>query len=310
MKNIRPFLLLFVSSLLFVVSLVFLWIWGIHLNVRQNPELIKNSPVYPVSVNNTRDSLTTVLTATANDLDHNFDFARHHVDSLKILLDWRLGEFYRLRGEIADLLKNKSRPEDLILAKQKIEELQRTVKNLLDKNLDVEYENKKLTAVLRQLSGNENKNFIPVVQKVSNDAPLKEEKNDAISNVIVSDLHLSALVISEEKELETNKAEETGKLTGSFTVRNSSFQINNAELMVVIVQPNGQVLKNSEWDSGSFLTEEGRKIYSYKFRFEYSRGEVKHLNFTLSTEKYQKGNYTMQIYHKGILIGRTQKSLS
>ena len=93
MKNIRPFLLLFISSLLFVVSLVFLWIWGIHLNVRKNTEVKKDGPVYPVSIYNTRDSLATVLTATANDLDHNFDFARQHVDSLKSLLDLRLGEF-------------------------------------------------------------------------------------------------------------------------------------------------------------------------------------------------------------------------
>ena len=302
--------MLFISSLLFVVSLVLLWIWGINLKVRQNTGLIKDAPVYPAVVNNTRDSLATVLTATANDLDHNFDFARQHVDSLKSLLDLRLGEFYRLRAEIADLLKKKFTPEDLVLAKQKIALLQHTVKDLLDKNLDVEYENKKLIAVLRQLSGNDNRNFSQVVQKASSDTQLKQDKSVAISNVTVSDLLLSARVLSEEKELETNKAEETGKLTGSFTVRNSSFQINTAELMVVIVQPNGQVLKNSEWDSGSFLTEDGRKIYSYKFRSEYNRGEVKHLNFTLSTEKYQKGNYTMQIYHKGILIGRTQKSLS
>ena len=52
------------------------------------------------------------------------------------------------------------------------------------------------------------------------------------------------------------------------------------------------------------------KIYSSKMRFDYSKGEIKKLNFSLSSDKYMKGNYILQIYHNGVLIGKLSKSLS
>ena len=81
-------------------------------------------------------------------------------------------------------------------------------------------------------------------------------------------------------------------------------------MMVVVLQPDGRVLKNSEWDSGSFNTPDGKKIYSYKLSFNYAKGEQKQLLFSLKADKYQKGNYTMQVYYNGILIGRVSKTLS
>ena len=113
----------------------------------------------------------------------------------------------------------------------------------------------------------------------------------------------------EDKELETSAADQAKKLVGSFTVTNSS-QVPNAEMLVVVVQPDGRVLKNSEWDAGSFTTQEGKKLYSYKLNFTYSRGEPKRLNFSLRADKYQKGNYTMQLYYNGLMIGKAVKTLS
>ncbi len=82
------------------------------------------------------------------------------------------------------------------------------------------------------------------------------------------------------------------------------------DIVVVVVQPNGQVLQKSAWESGSFETPEGKKIYPCKIRCETARGENKQLNFSLTANKYLKGKYTMQIYHNGVLIGRMNKTLS
>jgi hypothetical protein len=78
---------------------------------------------------------------------------------------------------------------------------------------------------------------------------------------IASELKLSAIMTDEDKELETSAADQAKKLVGSFTVTNSS-QVPNAEMLVVVVQPDGRVLKNSEWDAGSFTTQEGKNLYS------------------------------------------------
>jgi hypothetical protein len=80
--------------------------------------------------------------------------------------------------------------------------------------------------------------------------------------------------------------------------------------VVVVLQPDGQVLQKSAWESGTFETRDGKKIYSCKLRCDALQGEAKQLNFSLSADSYQKGNYTMHIYHNGVLIGRASKILS
>jgi hypothetical protein len=81
-------------------------------------------------------------------------------------------------------------------------------------------------------------------------------------------------------------------------------------MMVVIIKPDGKVLKGSGWDAGTFNTPEGKKIYSYKFSFAYTRGDAKRLSFSLKGGALDKGNYTMEIYNNGMMIGKVTKSLS
>ena len=89
----------------------------------------------------------------------------------------------------------------------------------------------------------------------------------------------------------------------------SRIRTSNAEIMVVLVQPDGKVVKSSAWESGSFETPEGRRIYSCKVRFEYSKGEAKRLSFSVNADKCVKGNYTVQLYQNGVMIAKSSKTL-
>ena len=313
MKNIRSLLLIIVSFLLFSVSFVLLWTWGYRVYIktpRDNSKagIVSKDPA--VAAVTTRDSLQSIYTATINKLDTRLDSTWNNADSLKGQLDMKLGEFYRLRTEIAALLKDHGTDANLDVARQKIDELQQKVKDLLNKNSDVENENKKLAAILEQLAVNKKDPGASTVQRVSYDNSVPAEKNNGEGILTLSELHLAAVMTENDKELETTQAQQTQKLVGSFTVKNNGNQLNPAEVMVVVLQPDGQVLKNSAWESGSFTTNEGKKIYSYKMRLDYSKGEPKRLLFSLSTDKYQKGNYTMQVYYNGTLIGKLMKVLS
>ena len=167
-----------------------------------------------------------------------------------------------------------------------------------------------LAAVLQQLTDN-NKTIIPTIQQTSNATKAPAEKTEPIiTGFAATDLHLTAMMTNADKEQETSLAQETEKLVGSVVLRSSTVQNNNNEVVVVVLQPDGQVLKNSAWESGTFLSDEGKKIYSYKLRFDYNRGEAKRLFFSLSADQYQKGNYTMQVYYNGMLIGKMLKTLS
>ena len=97
---------------------------------------------------------------------------------------------------------------------------------------------------------------------------------------------------------------------GTFVVKNNSPINTKSDIMVVVVQPNGQILQKSDWESGVFETAEGKKIYSCRLKCETNKGESRQLNFSISADKYLRGNYSMQVYYNGVLIGKVNKVLS
>lgn len=328
MRDSKSSLLLLVSLILFLMSFIILCTWGYNTYYKSKEE--KRKPVVAMNdsviianatraiANATRDSLQRIYAATIKELDSKIDSTWNYADSLKGPLDVKLNEFFKLRNEITTILKDKNNNANLGIARQKINELQRRVEELSGRNKDVEQENKRLYAMLKQLSANlkepEQSNARPVVfdnkpeaARISGNA----NNSNAINVFIASDLRLAALMETDNsKDIETYQAIQTDKLVGSFVLKNDNSPNNNAEVIVVVIQPDGKVLQKSGWESGTFNTAEGKKIYSCKMKFDYNKGEVKRLNFSLASDKYLKGNYIMQIYQNGLLIGKLSKSLS
>ncbi len=310
MRDTKSLLLLLVSLLLVLVSFVLIWTWGYSYYTKN--ETAANTTQLPadaaVIANKVRDSLQQVYDATLQDMDIQLNTTLTHSDSLQNELELKLAEFYRLRTEITAILKNREENNNFAVAKQKIGELQTKVEGLKEKNQLVDIENKKLNAVLAEMNKSENvneKNTTPGANVKSADP---ERPNPVYTAFTASDMRLSAVTNTDENE--TTLAEKADKLTGTFTVMNFNSQLTNAEMMVVVTRPDGKVLKGSGWDSGTFSTPEGKKIYSYKFNFSYTRGEARRLAFSLKGGTLTKGNYTMEVYHNGWMIGRVIKSLS
>jgi len=308
MRDTKSLSLLLLSSVLFLLSIILLCTWGYQYyhqiqDDKTKAVIAKNTP--PSVPDDTRDSLLKIYKATLSSLDKRYDTTAYYADSLKGTLDINLKEFYKLKDEIAVLLQDKNVTVDLNLARRKIGELQQKVEVLRYRNSDVETENKKLKAILEEMARE--------TQGIEQNTRLVEKENknlitkvNALVSVKAADLNLSALANNDQQE--TTEAGQTEKLVGSFTVKSN--MSSKCDIVVVVVQPDGQVLQKSAWESGSFETSEGKKIYSCKLRCETSKGEIKQLNFSLTAEKYLKGNYTMQIYHNGVLIGRMNKTLS
>jgi hypothetical protein len=108
------------------------------------------------------------------------------------------------------------------------------------------------------------------ISKINTD--VISSSNPTSSTLNVSNINLKA--VATDNITETNAADETGKLIGSFIVKNTINPFNNTEMMVVLVQPNGRVLQPSPWESGTFSTPEGKKIYSCKVKFDYRKGRA------------------------------------
>ncbi len=316
MRDTKTSLLLVLSLLLLSLSLVLLSIWGYNFYfASQNDKVKTNTPINIVSAvgqntNAIRDSLEKIYTSTINKLDSRIDSTKNAADSAIGNVDNNLAEINKLKEEITIILKKNNGVADLGTAREKIDKLQQKVEQLQNRNLDVEKENKRLNALLVQLTSD--KAGVEENSKHRNSIARQVSENiDATPGFIASDMHLAALAVNDDDiEKETSEADETEKITGSFIVKGRNNSSSTIDVMVVVLQPNGKVLQNSVWESGTFDTPEGKKTYSHKVHFEYQKGEAKKLLFSLSTDKFEKGNYIFQVYYNGSVIGRMVKTLS
>lgn len=266
-----------------------------------------------------KDSLQKIYSLTINDLDAQLDSTRANSGLLKGELSNKLTEIYRLRTEIAAILKrNDTKKEDLVLARKKTAQLQQLVLELESRNSTVEEEKLQITAVLdkvnvqvKNLEGNmqqltQEKEVLTKENKVLN------EKINAASAFVASEVKLTAVSVKNNKEIEITQAAKAEKMIVSFTVQNNIAHFDNAEVYVIVTEPNGSVMKPDAWESSAALqTKLGeQKIYTRKIKFEYQKGEAKRLFFSLNPDDYAKGNYALQLYHNGYLIAQASRQLN
>jgi uncharacterized phage infection (PIP) family protein YhgE len=307
MRDIKPLLLLLLS-----IGLVSTWVYHIYdktMYSQQKTEVyIKDSAAVADAI---KDSLNKIYSATITDLDTRLTYSRVNADSLESKLDNKLNEINRLKSEIGGILNKRDfSKNDLGTAKQKIGELQQKVDELSDQNLTMEDEKKQLAGVLNQLAQNVD-TLQRNIRRLSTENAALNEKINLASVFIASELKIEAIEVKGTNEELTSQAKKTDKFVASFIVQNRVNQFSNAELTTVLIKPDGQVLQSTVWDSGTFDTKnEGRKNFTRKIKFDYEKGEQKYLLFSIDTEKCQKGVYTFQVWHNGIMIGQATKKLS
>ena len=302
------------TLLLAMLSIGLVVTWVYHLYDKTQYSKIRKEVYIKDSVavaEGIRDSLQKMYFTTITGLGTRLDSTRSNADSIKFQLDVKLSEIYKLKGEIDNILNNKGASKsDLNIASKKITELQNLVEEMKGEKNSLEYEKKKLTDVLTQLSDEIN-GLQQNMKQLGDENKVLADKVTVASVFVASEIKLSSVTIKNDKELETNQAKKASKLVVSFTVQNNMNEYTNAEVYIVVIQPDGKVMKDDVWESFSTETYKGNKIsYTRKLRFEYSKGETKHLLFSLNADEYQKGNYTLQVYHNGYMIGQTIKALN
>jgi hypothetical protein len=312
MRDPKTSLLLLLSLLLLSLSLVLLSIWGYNFYFTgkgKNNPVSKPASANEQKTNSIRDSLQKEYATTIVKLDNRIDSTENAADSAIGNVDNNLEEINKLKAEITTILKKNSSLIDLGTAREKINKLQQKIEQLRSRNLDVEKENKRLNALLVKLTSD--KADIDKNGKRSNSASNPVNEKIVLSSAFfVSDLHLTGLMTTdEEKEKETNEADDTEKMAGSFVIQCNNNEITAADVIVVVLQPNGKVLQNSVWETGTFDTPEGKMAYSAKIHFDCSKGEAKRLPFSLISDKFERGNYVVQLYYGGAVISRAVKTL-
>lgn len=305
MRDTKPLLILLLS-----VGLVGTWIYHLYdktqYSNQKNEVFVKDSAAIADAV---RDSLRLRYADTIQNMDQQLVSSEVGKDSLKSELNVKFAEINQLKNQINNILKNHTSSRgDIDLARKKIGELQQKVDELNGTNTTIEEDRTRLQGQMSLLTGQIDK-LQQNIQSLSSQNQVLAEQVRMASVFVASDMTLNAIVVKPNKEEETAQAKKADKFVASFIVQNPVHEFTGAEIVIVIVQPDGSVLQNSDWDAGNFETKQGMRSFTRKVRFDYTKGEQKQILFSLDPDKFQKGTYHLQLWHKGVMIGQADKTL-
>lgn len=220
-------------------------------------------------------------------------------------------EIARLRSQISSLAKKENRSEadnrklkDLMAqATNKINGLEAEVARLMGENQQLATTNTVLTGEKIQLESD--------LQTTT------QQKDEALAKVDVGSTFSASNIaikgIDEKgggKEKETDKAKKVNKLVVSFDVENRIAQSGPADLYVIVSGPDGQVISSPAMGSGTLTTRaEGERPFTSKISTEYEQGTRKNVSVPLRQDKFQVGDYKIEIYQNGFKIAEGTRNL-
>ncbi len=225
----------------------------------------------------------------------------------------RGSEIQKLKGSINNILKRKNASDaELAQAKQMISELNGKVDGLFAEIEKLQGENKQLTAANEQLSTektqltSEKENL---QQNLSATKKELDEKVDVASTLHASNIGITAIdVRNSGKEKATTTSKRADLMRISFVLDpNRIAPSGTKDIYVCVTAPDGKVIS----EGTKFVTrEEGEKVYTSKVSVSYEQGKVTPVSFDWKqSDKYQTGNYKIEIYNNGFKFGEGVKTL-
>jgi hypothetical protein len=298
MKDRKSLYLLIFALIVITIALTLISVWGYRFYFSNKvPESMHLSNVNAFAVRKTNAETDRILLDSAiQRLNNPADTITY--DSSDHQLAFKILQFNRIKNDIAFILKNRISAKDSSSG-TKIAELEKIIDELRNQNMEISKENVRLNEMVRQLSGNKE-------NMKDEKAVFSKNKEQSASNLPLLVSHLRFVAYTNEKK--TVLASETKKLQGSFEI-NVKSQNAVKEIYVVIVQPDGKVLLGGSGTSATFETASGRKFYTAVVHFDTEKDNHTRLQFSVNSGAFRKGQYIMQIYHEGIMIGRLKKWL-
>ncbi|HEY0041952.1 MAG TPA: hypothetical protein VGB71_14880 [Flavisolibacter sp.] len=220
-------------------------------------------------------------------------------------------EIVKLKNEINRIMRNRNASQaDLQRARTLIGQLNGKIGNLEAEVARLMGENQELATTNTVLSGEK----VQLQSDLQTTTTQKEElaaKVDVGSTFSASNITIRG--IDEKgngKEKETDKAKKVNKLVVSFDVENRIAPSGPADLYVIVTGPDGQVINNPSMGSGMLTTRaDGERQFTYKASIEYEQGTRKTVSVPLRQDKFQVGDYKIQVYQNGFKIAEGTRSL-
>jgi len=251
-----------------------------------------------------RDSLESLYKFTLD----KYDSVTVANNDLSGKLTGKQAEISKLKGEINSILKKRNATSvELARAKTLIEELNGQIETLQAENTRLTGENQTLTAEKAQLII-EKDTLTANLTTTQAEKKVLEETVDVGSTFSASNISITPIKTKGDKEKETTTAKRVDKLVVSFDVENRIAKSGPADMYIIVTSPDGKVI--SEATGGTFTSrEEGDKNFTSKLTVPYEQGKRQNVQLPLTQDKFQVGDYKIQVYHNGFKIGESVTTL-
>jgi predicted RNase H-like nuclease (RuvC/YqgF family) len=259
------------------------------------------------------------VTDQKSDIQKSFDASLARLDSMSTLntnLQGKLTEsnkeIAKTKNEIRSILNKKNATAaELSKAKNLIASLNDKITGMEQQVAQLTQENQSLNQDKVTLTQDKEK----LTQDLTTTTATKDslvQKVDVASTLNASNIAITPIDIKHNgKEKVTTTAKRVSKLVISFDVNNRIAQPGTTDVFVCVIGPDGKPIIVDSLKSGTFTTrEEGDKPFTAKLPVEIETAKKKNVQFAFAPgSNFQQGNYTIQIYQNGFLIGEGTREL-
>ena len=257
------------------------------------------------------------VTEEKSDVQASFDASLARLDSMTTVtsslqsqLTDKNSEIAKDKEEIRKILNNKnSTVKELARAKSLIAGLNEKIVGMEQEVARLTAENQTLTADKVTLIADKEKLTQYLTSTTTQKVEL-EKKVDVASTLNASNIVITPVNVKRNgKEKVSSTAKRVDKMVVSFDVANRIALPGSTDIYVLVIGPDGKAITTTE--TSQFTTrEEGDKSYTAKVPVELETAKTKNVNFSfVPGTSFQKGNYKIQIYQNGFLIGEGTKEL-
>jgi len=288
---------------LLAVALLGSWAYFLMKINRSDKEILSKSEE-GVHYMSQRDSLESLYKFTLD----KYDSVTVANNDMSGKLTSKQTEISKLKAEINSILKKKNATSsELARAKTLIEDLNSQIETLQAENARLTGENQTLTTEKAQLIV-EKDTLTANLNTTQAEKKLLDHTVDVGSTFSAS--NISIIPVNEKnggKEKETTTAKKVDKLVVSFDVENRIAKSGPADMYILVTGPDGKVIDAT---GGTFTTrEEGDKTFTSKLTVPYEQGKRQNVQLPLIQDKFQTGDYKIQVYHNGFKIGEGVRTL-
>lgn len=296
------------NALIGLLAVGLLGTWGYVLyDKNKSEEVIQVKSSEVSSATTARDSVQSIYNEALTRLDSLVGSN----NSLTGQLTDRQTEIVKLKNEINRIVNNRNATSaDLKRARTLIASLNGKISNMEAEVARLMGENQQLATTNTVLT-NEKVRLTSDLQTTTQQKEELTQKVDVASTFSASNFAIKGIDEKNNgKEKETDRAKKVNKMVITYDVENRIAQSGPADMYLIVTAPDGTVISNPSMGSGTLTTRnDGDRSFTAKSSIEYEQGTRKTVTVPLRQDKFQTGNYKIEVYHNGFKIAEGVRSL-